>query len=331
MPISNQQKKSAVKKLTVTPPPIKGRGIPPGNAKVSKAEVLDRMLENKVVRYVNNEVIDESGNIITGVASYTKAQTADVGFDTSERHLLMSDVPVDSYGGKALFLYSPTRTTQKLVQQKPWVYQSTFSNLLTNFPAASWPGQIARCGDVPGLLISNGTRYVPLLGQQMLKNVVYAGTLASPTKTTGFNQSSFIFDVGSPSFPAGLFDDGDYLEVKALYRGNGGSAYTPAMFLGTAGDATDPGIYANTTNAADDQDVEVVGRVYINTDTSFISSISNFVTTTGGGTNSLRLRNTQFNVASALKLTIGVGSMTNSGTSSVDLFAWSVNWVAKQL
>lgn len=62
MPVSNQQKRSTVRKLTVAPPPIKVRGAPLGNAKVSKAEVLSRMLENKAVRYVDDEIIDSSGH-----------------------------------------------------------------------------------------------------------------------------------------------------------------------------------------------------------------------------------------------------------------------------
>lgn len=62
MPISNQQKRAATRKLSVTPPPIKGRGTPPGSGHVSKAEILARMRENNAVTSENNIFFDKDGN-----------------------------------------------------------------------------------------------------------------------------------------------------------------------------------------------------------------------------------------------------------------------------
>lgn len=329
MGISDRQKRNATRKLNVLPVQIKGRGTPPGGGHVSKSEILARMLENNGLRIINGELIDPSNNVVAGVASYTKAEATAGGFDTTARHFLMSDVAVDSYGGDALYFYDPLRTTQPRVQPKPWVYQSTFANLLTNFPAATWPGQIAQCGDVPGLLISNGARYVPLLGEQVLNQVVYAGTVASPTKTVASGTSGY-FSIGTVSYPANLFAAGDTLEFKALMRINkgsgGGTTFSPAMRLGTLGDNSDSLIYSAPTSSADNLDIEASSIVHINTSTSFISALSNGIRIAGGTTDILRDRSTQFNVASALYFQIGVGSMTSGNIA--DLYAWSVKWRA---
>lgn len=284
------------------------------------------------VRYINGELVDAEDNPVAGVVSYTKAQTEDAEFDTAARHLLMSDVPVDSYGGKALYYYDPARTTQELVQQKPWIYQSTYANLLTNFPAASWPGQIAQCGDVPGLLISNGTRYKPLLGEQILNHVVYPGTVASPTKKVGpgAGVTGGYFAIGTTQYPANLFAAGDTIEVIALMRINqgtaGGTTFSPAIRLGTGNDNSNSLLYSAATTSANDQDIEVKAFAHINTATSFIASLSNSVRLINGGTDQLRDRSTQFNVASVMSLQIGVGLMTEYNFS--DLYAWTVRWKA---
>lgn len=281
----------------------------------------------KLVKLVDGELQDSSGNTITGVASYTKAQTADIGFDTSQRHLLMSDVPVDSYGGKALFLYDPTRTTQKLVQQKPWIHQSTFANLLTNFPAASWPGQMATVDDVPGVvLISNGTRYVPLNGVACLVQKTF-GTLTTPSLTaTGSGTFNFTSGLGNIAFPVNLFDTGDLLTLRGrVFKAGTGGTVPVDISLGTGGTSADATIYSCTIPNTSGAIANILADIVVGSDTVVSSNLS----VAFGGNGAVAAagdQSTNFNVGAALLLSM---SGTQAAADTVAMQYLTLEWRAK--
>lgn len=292
---------------------------------------IGKFFENRgwlgLVQYNSTSGINVGGEQIPGVASYTKAQTADVSFDDSARHILMSDVAVDQYGGTALFYCDPTRTTQELVQPKPWVYQSTYANLLTNFPAASWPGQMATVGDVSGVvLISNGTRYVPLNGVACLVQKTF-GTLTTPTLTaTGSGTFDFTSGLGNLSFPINLFDTGDLLTLRGrVFKSGTGGTVPVDISLGTAGTSTDATIYNCTIPNTSGAIANILSDIVIGSDTILSSNLS--VAFGGNGvTGGAADGTTNFNVESTLLLSMS-GTMAAADTVAMQYL--TLEWRAK--
>ena len=208
----------------------------------------------------------------------------------------------------------------------PQIYYATRAVGVAAFPAASYPGLRMVFGDVPGtpLLKSNGTRYVPVSGAAVLSKGVY-GTSASPTKSITGTSTAFSFDISTPTFPAGLFAAGDSFDCIIRVKRHGiNGAMTIKFGIGTAGDYTDDGIFALTVTLTDLAIATGDIRCDVADATHFVTNHSSGKVS-AGAVNQVLDRTTNFNTASAMKLSI-TGSKNANDT--IDLLSYSFVWLA---
>lgn len=278
----------------------------------------------------NDELIDSSGAVISGVAAYTLSQFKAGGFDlTTARHVIITDVYSDTDSQPSLWYVQPTASTQKRKLVSPYVVYSTFPLLITDFPAASYPGLralITGFGGSSGILVkSNGTRYVPVNGSAWLFGDTY-GTIAAPTLNAGAGSTSFTFSIGTPSIPANILAvDDKLIWTFRMQRHNANATMTPKVCIGTAGTTSDASVWSASLAATDVLICNALIHSYVSAATSICSNVSAALTGTGG-TTSASESTTNFNIASDMTITIG-GTKNTSDT--LDLLEWSVEWVAK--
>ena len=207
----------------------------------------------------------------------------------------------------------------------PWVF-STLALLTASFPAASWTGWVFRITGISGDLISNGTKYVPRHGRLTLVGLMY-GIPASPTKNSGTGTTTYSFNIGAPTFPAGLFGAGAarlYLKSR-MQRHNG---VTPANILvairlGTAGTSSDRPIWSATISTTDL--IQTSSEVYIEFPdaTHFVTNSSNGQSGAGAASQ-LTTETTNVSTASAMILSVDITSKNANDT--LDLLGLSLEW-----
>lgn len=123
---------------------------------------------NGNVTYSNGNLYDSSGNIITGVASYTWVQFNDAGFDlTVARYVHITDRHSTTDGTStpgSLWRVDPTATAirKRNLVSGP-IYYATYAAAIADVPVASWPNHriwvATGCGLGGAELYNNGTRY----------------------------------------------------------------------------------------------------------------------------------------------------------------------------
>lgn len=179
-------------------------------------------------------------------------------------------------------------------------------------------------GLTPVDMISNSTRYVPVNGRANLVHAVY-GTLASPTLTIGAGPTTFTFNIGIPTFPANLFAINDQLMFKGRVRRHNTNAVIPlSVCLGTAGTTSDATLWTASLAATDILDVPFDVNAMIGSNTAFTTNGTALQGGTGGA-GFVTDKNANFNVASAMKLTIGG---TKNANDTIDLGGFSLDWIA---
>lgn len=290
-----------------------------------------------LVQYDSTSGLTVSGSAVP-YESVTYSQFMDAGFDVdTARYVLVSDLYSTADSG----VTAPSRwridpaagTTRKRVLDSGPLYFSTLSAFTTKISALSnHPGLRVFLGDVGDgkvELINNGTRLLPVGGVAMLYQSDVYGTLAAPTKTTGTGATSFIFDLGIPAFPAGLFAAGDELEIHVPMRKTSGTGATwvPAAFLGTAGTSSDSQIYGVTATNAALHDCGVFGKVYFVSSSAIIASMNNSTETATGITDVCRDRSTNINTAAAMYITVGIGSKASG--DNISATTCRVTWRAR--
>lgn len=141
------------------------------------------------VIYSNGNLYDSSGNLISGVASYTWAQFTAGDFDTSiARYVHVSDRHSTTDGTStpgSLWRIDPTAASERKrnLMSGP-VYYSTYSSAIAEVPASSWPNHKIFVGDFLISYYSNGTEYLLPNGQCVLYRSNVAGnTLITPAAT----------------------------------------------------------------------------------------------------------------------------------------------------
>ena len=284
------------------------------------------------VTYSNGNFYDSSGNLISGVASYTWAQFTAGDFDTSiARYVHVSDRHSTTDGTStpgSLWRIDPTAASvrKRNLMSGP-IYYSTYSSMLTDVPIASWPNHKVVCGDVGNgkiPLFNTGSRYAPIGGRANLVHAVY-GTIASPTLTIGAGPTTFTFNIGTPTFPANLFAIGDRL----MFKGRGRRHNTNALMLlsvclGTAGTTSDATLWTASLAATDILDVPFDVYALIGDSTNFTTNNTTIHGGTGGA-GFVTDKTTNFNIASVMILTIGGTKNTND---TIDLGGFSLDWIA---
>lgn len=116
------------------------------------------------VTYSNGNFYDSSGNLISGVASYTWAQFTAGDFDTSiARYVHVSDRHSTTDGTStpgSLWRIDPSATAiRKRNLVSAAIYYSSFAAAIAEVPVASWPNHRIYPNDVKAELVNNGTRY----------------------------------------------------------------------------------------------------------------------------------------------------------------------------
>ena len=275
---------------------------------------------------------DASGNVISGVASYTWAQFTAGAFDTSiARYVHVSDRHSTTDGTStpgSLWRIDPTAASarKRNLMSGP-VYYSTFSSMLTDVPVASWPNHKVVCGDVGNgkiPLFNTGSRYAPIGGRANLVHAVY-GTIASPTLTIGAGPTTFTFNIGTPTFPANLFAIGDRLMFKGRgRRHNTNELMFLSVCLGTAGTTSDAALWSANLAATDIFDVPFDVTAMIGSNTAFTTNNTALQGGTGGA-GFVTDKSANFNIASVMILTIGGTKNTND---TIDLGGFSLDWIA---
>ncbi len=206
------------------------------------------------------------------------------------------------------------------------IYYATRAAGVAAFPAATYPGLVQVWGDVGSgrvRAMSDASRYKPVNGSAVLFANSY-GTIATPTLTQAAGSTSFTFNIGTAVIPANTLGAGDQLICKGRYRKNGANATLAAyVTLGTAGTVSDARIWAATSPITDNNDTGWDAYATIGSATGFVSNQS-YTQAGTGGVDYLADATTNFNVASAMTLTIG---MTKHTSDTVDLLGFSLIWV----
>jgi len=202
---------------------------------------------------------------------------------------------------------------------------ATFSELLTQAPAASWPRLVANCDDVPFPLKSNGTRYKPLGGSGYLFNEVN-GTLASPTKSLGDNGGTLpqLFTLANPDVPAALIQPGDALFIEFDAQRHGTGAMTLVLCLGTSSAVlTDAVIWSSGIANTDLAKPAGVIKVNVGSNTSMSTNSTQGIQQTGGSGSGTRTSVTaNLNFAANQKFKMGL-STKGTNAETLDLMQFS--------
>jgi len=333
MAISNQQKNRATKKLNVTPQPLKIRGgAPSGN--VSKSEILQRMLENKVVRYVDNEIIDQSGNTITGAFAVPWAKfivdSTDpaLGIDPAvEMTYVISDKEVYPNGPRPRFYVRPDAPGNKRFLISDSLYVPTFASRPA---AATWPGLKIMIGDFGNAIArSDGTDYVSDRPQYPYS--ASYGSVAEPTKSSGTGTTSFAFDIGAPKIPANLIVPNKtlFLLRNSGYRTGANAVCNVHYRIGTAGGYGDSGMWSYfNLPATDGQDWNGSSLLRATLTTASAHAIvTNLASNLGGGGGTADLLDRSTNINFAADMYLSAAAESKNVNDNILLMGWSLEWL----
>ena len=235
MPITKQQRMSATKKLNIAPTVLKGRGAPPGSGHVSKTEILQRMIENDAVRFLNGRFVDPDGNNIDPY-EFTWAEFLTlVSTDYAGITIRITDRHQDSRGVGGILVTGGASWTL----ESPQIYYATFANAPS---AASYPGWRIT-GPWAGLgspvLYSNGT-----LWRYQLHTPVLIGHIYNVTKSSNKDTEEIVLQCTIPiNNGKSLFQPGDRLvcELAMSKTGSADKLYRNYR-LGTAGTTEDTSV-----------------------------------------------------------------------------------------
>ena len=284
--------------------------------------ILQTLSDKAVTRLVNGKITDYNGSNIDPYEFILADFKNLASTDYAGIEIRITDVHQTSAGvGGVTFIGGSS-----WICTSPQIYYATRVAGIAAFPAATYPGLRMVFGDVPGtpLLKSNSTRYVPVSGIATLSKGVY-GTSAYPTKSITDTSTAFSFDISTPTFPAGLFADGDSFDCIIRVKRHGiNGAMTIKFGIGTAGDSTDDGIFAQTVTLTDLAVATGDIRCDVADATHFVTNYSNGKVS-AGAVSQVVDKTTNFNTASAMKLSI-TGSKNANDT--IDLLSYSFVWLA---
>jgi len=279
--------------------------------------------------YINGSIIDPATGLpIEGVASYTLSEfQTDATIDlTVSRNVEVSNVYSDTDSQPSLWKIVPTATNKrKLVS--PYLIYDTIANLQADFPAATYPSVRAMITTLNNIIVrSNGTRYVPQSGRGFMFRGTF-GTLSTPTLNTSTGTTSYNFNtgMGTPTIPANILAIGDQLRLAfRTQKHNANATISHKVTLGTAGTNSDAYIWNGTIAITDLIQTGSTSQIKVTSATTFTTN--SVVAQTGvGGINTLFEQTTNFNIASAMILSIN-GSKNSADT--LDLLEYELEWVA---
>jgi len=175
MPITKQQRMSATKKLNIAPTVLKGRGAPPGSGHVSKTEILQRMIENDAVRFLNGRFVDPDGNNIDPY-EFTWAEFLTlVSTDYAGITIRITDRHQDSRGVGGILVTGGASWTL----ESPQIYYSTFASAPDAVSYPGWRITGPWAGKGAPVLESNGTAWRYKSGSRII-----LGSALNVSKTT---------------------------------------------------------------------------------------------------------------------------------------------------
>ncbi|MDV6347451.1 hypothetical protein R2083_07980 [Nitrosomonas sp. Is35] len=327
MPISSQQKKAATRKLVVTPPPIRGKA-PVGGDNVSKAAVLTRMLENDAIRAIRAPSGDVAGFVDRDGGIIKQASILWAEFLALTPAQVANESVVYVRDKQCTFIWNSLGCRWFNIGGR--LSFASLANAITDISSAKWSNQEFFCDDVVGgqlKLKHNGARFVPASGGRASLFSKNYGSLASPTNSSTLNATSHIFDIGSPSYPIGLFATNDKLFLRGRWqKRNAGGTCQAKITLGTSGViTTDAAIWEATipNNANNHTGFDCYAD--ISAATVFTTNTTAFQAGTGGASQLTDKTNT-FNTAAAMVLTAGVNALNAS--DRLDLLSLSLDWQA---
>lgn len=210
------------------------------------------------------------------------------------------------------------------------LYFATLAEAKVQIPPSLWPRIEFYCGDVAGghlKLRNTNAKVIPASnGRVSLFNKNY-GSVAAPANSSTVSATSHTFNIGSPSFPVGLFDSDDKLYLRGRFqkRGSGGTCQ-PKITLGTSGViTTDAAIWEATipNNASNHTGIDCYAD--ISAATVFTTNTVAFQAGTGGASQ-LTDKTATFNTAASMVLTVGVSALNAS--DRLDLLSLSFDWQA---
>ena len=291
-------------------------------------ETLEHLLVLGAVQYVNGSFV-VNGQTITGMSSYTWAEFIDSGFDlTVARHVKVTDRHSCFNGVStpgSLWWIDPTAVTarKRNLVSGP-IYSNTFANVLSNYPAATWPGLQVYPDDLNNVLYNDATDYKLLNTRGFIISEVN-GTIASPTKTLGNGAAPQLFTLANNALPANLVKVGNRLRVNFQLKRHGTGTMVFAIALGTGATLGDGLIWSSGIASTDN--AFILGEVMITVTgaNSFTSSGTSAQFNTG--TISLltdQSTNVDFGAAQTFKA--GLSTKATS-TDSLDLLSLSVELI----
>ena len=245
MPITKQQRMSATKKLNIAPTVLKGRGAPPGSGHVSKTEILQRMIENDAVRFLNGRFVDPDGNNIDPY-EFTWAEFLTlVSTDYAGITIRITDRHQDYRGVGGVYFVGGTS----------WVLESKciyYATLAAAPSPVTWPGLrifAANIGVSGSFMTSDGAHYRPDGPYVLLANnlsLISRAKGSSPDITTEWQPLPVRLyrDINNRC----VMQNGDYLVIHNAWAEKTGTTDTLSVQIrfGTGNDITDTSILAGT-------------------------------------------------------------------------------------
>jgi hypothetical protein len=271
-----------------------------------------------------------NGVAITGLPAYTWAEFNNSGFDlTVARHVKVTDKHSCKNGTStpgSLWWIDPTAATvrKRNLVSGP-LYSATFANILSTFPAATWPGLECYSADIKQVVYSNATNYrlvntIGTISQEV------NGTIASPTKSlpgTALSGGQQLFTLSQPTIPANLVQPGDVLVVEFRCARHGVGSMVGMVALGTSANITDGLVWNTGLFNTDNGKVGGTMRLDVSSNTSFITNSVKALQLTGTDTAGLVDSTTNVNFAADQTFKIGL-TVKATNTDTYDLLKWMV-------
>lgn len=204
MSINKQQRNAATRKLDISAPVLRGSRSPQGSGHVSKAEILDSMLQNGAVRIVSGLLVDKNSIPLTE-SSVNKMSDL----------ILLTDPIYDGMSilvknpGNNVSNYFPARAfrmnSRWYLENGDALYYAKAPRLRTTWPAAAWgAGTITKATAAAGAqtqLTSTAAHALTTANQVTLGNtyVYVAGSTGAGSVdwTVGWTKITAITDLGN--------------------------------------------------------------------------------------------------------------------------------------
>ena len=297
-----------------------------GGVPMSSAEFAARLDTNKVVQQDPvTEVLQVAGVDIPPAIPIAWADFILLDWtQLGGLFYLVTDVHSVGTTGGSLWMADATGNSPVLKDRQ--VQCATFALAVSTYPPATYPGLVIHVADFDIDIISNGTRYVPVNKRAQIFLKVF-GTLAAPTAAISSGTTySFNTLLGTPTFPADMFDTGDVLDIETNGRRDGANAtMAHKVSLGTAGTNSDASVWSGTLAATDALCFNTRSKVIFGSDAAFITNSSASFSGTGG-TGQLAAGTTNVAVGSPLILSV---NGTKNASDTINIFTVSAEWITQ--